>query len=71
MTHTIESRIQNNKHFGNVLRKRLESRHGEGTAVRKTLDLLSDDDLISHYIQNNRQGREHVAKQRAEKGGIE
>lgn len=70
MTNTVESRIQANKHFGSDLRRRLESRHGEGTAVRKTLDLLSDDDLISHYIQNNRQGREYSTKQQAEKGRI-
>src|ERR1700690_1615069 len=68
MTDTIESRIQSNKHFGSILRRRLENRHGESTAVRKTLELLSDDELISRYIQHNRQGREHVMKQRAKEG---
>ena len=70
MTHTIESRIQCNKHFASHLRRRLESRHAAGTAARKTLELLSDQELIEQYVQNNRAGIAE-AKRRAEKRASE
>jgi hypothetical protein len=65
-----ESRIRDNKHFANLLRRRLESRHGKG-ALRETLARMSDAELIETYLRNERQGREHAAKLRAKKEGVE
>jgi hypothetical protein len=61
-----EARIASNPHFARVLRQRLESRHPHG-AVRETLSQLSDEQLIAAYLNNERLGREHAAKRRAEK----
>ncbi len=62
----IESRITANAHFARVLRQRLEGRHPYG-AVRETLARLSDSELIAVYLNNERLGRDHAAKRRAEK----
>jgi len=61
-----EARIAGNPHFARLLRQRLESRHPHG-AVRETLARLTDDQLIAAYLTNERLGREHTAKRRAEK----
>jgi hypothetical protein len=63
-----EARIVTNPHFARVLRQRLESRHPHG-AVRETLSRLSDQELIAAYLNNEKLGREHTAKRRAEKAG--
>jgi hypothetical protein len=65
-----EARIVSNPHFARVLRQRLESRHPHG-AVRDTLARLSDSELIAAYLNNERLGREHAAKRRTEKAGVE
>jgi len=65
-----ETRIRENKHFASMLRRRLESRHGNG-ALRDTLARMSDAELIETYLRNERQGREHAAKRRAEKAAGE
>jgi len=65
---TTETRIRNNPHFARVLRQRLESRHPHG-AVRETLSRMNDQELITAYLNNERLGREHTAKRRAEKAG--
>ena len=62
-----EARIVGNRHFARVLRQRLQRHHGKDTACGKTLAELSDDDLIAAYLNNERLGREHAAKRRAEK----
>jgi predicted flavoprotein YhiN len=67
---TAEVRIVANPHFARVLRRRLESRHPHG-ALRETLSQLSDQELIRVYLNNERLGREHAAKRRAEKAGSE
>ena len=64
-----EERIVGNPHFARVLRQRLESRHPHG-AVRETLARLTDDQLIAAYLNNERQGRDHTAKPRAEKEAL-
>ena len=64
-----ETRIRENKHFASLLRRRLESRNGNG-ALRETLVRMSDAELIETYLRNERQGREHAANLRAEKEGI-
>jgi len=64
-----EARIVSNPHFARVLRQRLEGRHPHG-AVRETLARLSDEQLITAYLNNEKLGREHVAKLRAEKEGL-
>lgn len=61
-----EARIIGNPHFARVLRQRLESRHPHG-AVRETLSRLSDQELITAYLNNEKLGREYAAKRRAEK----
>jgi len=66
---SIEARIKSNPHFASLLRKRLESRHGNG-ALRETLAWMSDVQLIETYLRHERQGREHAAK-RAERQGAE
>jgi|HubBroStandDraft_1064217.scaffolds.fasta_scaffold551078_1 hypothetical protein len=65
-----EARIRDNAHFARLLRRRLESRHGNG-ALRETLARMSDAELIETYLRNERQGREHAAKLRAKKGASE
>jgi hypothetical protein len=67
---TTETRIRDNKHFANMWRQRLKSRHGNGV-VREMLERFTDDELIERYLRNERQGREHVAKRLAEKGASE
>jgi hypothetical protein len=66
----IEARIKSNPHFADLLRKRLESRHGNG-ALRETLARMSDAQLIETYLRHERQGREHAAQLRAAKGASE
>jgi hypothetical protein len=63
---TTETRIRNNAHFARILRQRLISRHGNG-ALRKMLAQICDQELIYIWPQNERQGREHSARLRAEK----
>jgi hypothetical protein len=60
------SRHHENKFLARDIRRRLAARHPLGTALRETLDSLSDADLIEVYFRNERQGQEHVAKRRAE-----
>jgi hypothetical protein len=64
----IQARIKNNPHFASLLRRRLESRHGAG-ALREALVQLTDAQLVEKYLANEKQGREHTAKRRAEKAG--
>jgi hypothetical protein len=65
---TTETRIRENAHFARLVRQRLESRHGNG-ALREALARMSDSELIEAYLNNERLGREHAAKRRAEKAG--
>lgn len=65
-----ETRIRENAHFARLLRQRLESRHGTG-ALRETLARMSDAQLIEAYLNNERLGRAHTAKRRAEREGAE
>jgi hypothetical protein len=66
MSNAAEIRIRDNRHFAQMLRKRLESRHGNG-ALRETLPLLSDSELVDLWLRNEQQGKDHAAKRRAEK----
>jgi hypothetical protein len=61
---TSESRIKSNPHFASLLRQRLLARNGNG-AIRETLEKLSDEELISVWLQNEQQGREYHAKHQA------
>jgi hypothetical protein len=63
-----EARIAGNPHFARLLRQRLESRHPHG-AVREALSQLSDEQLIAAYLNNEKLGREHTARRRAEREG--
>jgi hypothetical protein len=63
---TSESRIKSNPHFASLLRQRLLARNGNG-AIRETLEQLSDEELISVWLQNEQQGREYHAKRQARK----
>ncbi len=65
-----ETRIRDNAHFARLLRQRLESRHGNG-ALREMLARMSDQELIDVWLRNERQGRDHAAKLRTEKDGVE
>jgi hypothetical protein len=60
------SRHHDNKFLARDIRRRLAARHPIGTALRERLDSLSDSDLIEVYFQNENQGKEHVARRRAE-----
>lgn len=62
---TCSERIVGNKHFAGILRKRLESRHGEG-AVRDAITLMSDAELVAAYLANEQQGKNHRAKTQAQ-----
>jgi hypothetical protein len=64
-----EARIAGNPHFARVLRQRLENRHPQQGAVRETLSRMNDQELITAYLNNERLGREHTAKRRAENSG--
>jgi hypothetical protein len=66
MTTSSEIRIRENAHFARLLRQRLESRHGNG-ALRETLALLSDSELIDVWLRNEEQKKDHAAKRHAEK----
>jgi len=70
MTNTAEIRIRDNRHFAQMLRKSLESRHGSG-ALRETLAQLTDQELVDAWLRNEQQGREHSEKMRTEKGASE
>jgi len=71
MNHSINSRIECNKHVARDLRRRLQERHAKGTHTRETIDRMSDKDLLDIFIRNEKLGREHAAMQRAEKEGSE
>jgi hypothetical protein len=66
MSTESNSRHHDNKFLARDIRRRLAARHPVGTALRETLDGLSDADLIEVYFRNERLGQEHVAKRRAE-----
>ena len=70
MTASPDTRIRENAHFARILRQRLESRHGNG-ALRETLALLSDEELIDAWLRNEQQKKDHAAKRRAEKDATE
>jgi hypothetical protein len=70
MSNAAEFRIRDNRHFAQMLRKRLESRHGSG-ALRETLAQLSDSELVDLWLRNEEQGREHSKNMRAKKGARE
>jgi hypothetical protein len=55
-------RIRSNRHFATVLRKRLESRHAQGTALRRALDQPSDTELVEQYLLHDRLLIEQLAK---------
>jgi hypothetical protein len=61
-----KSRHHDNKFLARDIRRRLAARHPLGTALRETLDSLSDADLIEVYFRNEQQGRAHAARGRAE-----
>jgi hypothetical protein len=65
MTPSIESRITCNQYVARDLRRRLEQRHANGTHARKTLDQLSDKELVETYLLHEQQGRAHSARKRA------
>jgi len=67
---SVETRIKSNSHFASTLRRRLESRNGNG-ALHETLARISDAELIEIYLNNERQGREYSATLRAEKGACQ
>ena len=67
-TPEIESRISSNKHFAQMLRQRLESRHGRSTYIRVALSRLDDAQLIELYLRHERTLIEQVAKLQAERG---
>jgi hypothetical protein len=67
MTQGISTRIQSNQHFAHHVRRRLEERHHQTTPLRRMLAHLTDDELIETYLNNEKQGRDHAAKRRAEK----
>ena len=56
-------RLQSNKHFARDIRQRLTSRHALGTAMRSTLDAMSDQELVEVWMRHEKQEREHAAKQ--------
>jgi hypothetical protein len=62
----VESRITGNVHFAEHLRTRLLRR--ASPAVREILSNLSDSQLIEAYLKNEKLGREHTARRRAEQG---
>ncbi len=65
-----ETRIRDNAHFARLMRQRLESRHGNG-ALREMLARMTDAELVEVYLRNEEQGRNHVARRRAEKAASE
>jgi hypothetical protein len=67
---STETRIRENAHFARLLRQRLESRHGNGV-LREMLARVTDAELIEAYLRNEDQGRNHVARRRAEKEASE
>jgi hypothetical protein len=67
---SAETRFRDNAHFTRLLRQRLESRHGNG-ALRETLARMTNAELIEAYLRNEDQGRNHVARRRAEKKASE
>jgi len=50
-----------NKHLGPILRRRLEDRHPNGTSLRRILAMLSDAQLVRLYLENDQDGKEHIA----------
>ena len=62
MTQSIGHRIKNNTRIGGDLRRRLQQRHSIGTHARKTLDRMSDQELVEIFLRHEQHGREHVAK---------
>jgi hypothetical protein len=63
---SAEMRLRENKHFASLLRRRLEARHGNG-ALRERLAQMSDSELIDAYLNNEQQGRDHLAKTQTQK----
>ena len=58
------SRIKDNKHFGDSLRKRLLARNSTG-AVRAMLDQMTDGALIEAWLANEARKRDYLAERGA------
>lgn len=60
MSNRIESRIDVAT-FARILRQRLEARHAAGTAVRRLLDRMTDEEIVKAYGDHHRiQARERA-----------
>jgi hypothetical protein len=59
----VESRvISNPQRFGRDLRRRLESRAGKNTMMRRILDSLTDEELCHKWLQNHQAGVSHAER---------
>jgi len=58
----IKSRSINNPHFARHLRQRLEQRAGKDTAMRQTLDSLTDAELVEQWHRNHKAGLAHAER---------
>jgi len=58
----IKTRITDNPFFGRNLRRRLEARAGKDTAMRQTLDSLTDAELVEQWHRNHKAGLAHAER---------
>lgn len=67
MPNRIESRIDAAK-FARILRQQLQARHPQGSAVRRLLDSMTDEEIITAYTDHPRiQARERAPKDEAQR----
>ena len=63
----VESRIDVSR-FARILRQRLETRHPAGSAVRRLLDTMSDEEVVASYSKHARvQTRQHAVEDEAQR----
>jgi len=63
----VEPRIDVNR-FARILRQRLKARHPAGSAVRRLLDAMSDEEVVTSYSNHARvQTRQHAVADEAQR----
>lgn len=62
----IGSRIDTAR-FARILRQRLEARHARGSAVRRLLDALTDEQVAAYSDHSRIQARQRAAKDEAQR----
>ena len=66
ISNNIESRVT--PVFARDIRRRLEARHAKGTAIRRTLDDMTDEQLAEAWLRHHRAEIAHAERKASRNG---